>query len=443
MNATFTYAIRYWVQATCVSPMRTGNAANDMERILTTSTGQAMLQGASIAGAMKAWVKDPEKKELLFGSDENGEKESSVRITDALFDETVNAEFRPMVQIDAHTAAAKDKNKYDIALLPRDASCNFEIIWLGHRDAVYIKTDDEKKAITLSAEAAAAAINDCLSAIQSGEITFGAQRSNGFGRMNLTVKMREYDMTDPADRDAWLDERTDDTKSLELETRQPDGIVFDVEAHITSILIKASAPKREGKKSIQTHFSENGEPVLPGSSLKGAMRTHMQKIVPFLFPKEDASELITRLMGAMPMREQEIKAGKLNWTDAKLKEKPGTTVEVTRIRINRLTAGTIQKALITEQPIGGAWQWQIQVPADEKVGALLVLYALRDLGLGIYQLGGTKAVGRGTVDGITVGITEGEKQATLTVSEGKSTLEDAGGIVAGWETQMGGGEHDR
>ena len=458
MNASFTYAIRYWIEATCSSPIRTGNAANDIDRVLTLHTGQAMLQGASIAGAMRAWIKDEDKKTPLFGSEE---QEGTIRITDALFDHSSKITTRPRVHIDRDTSTVNEDNKFDIALVQSNAVCNFEIIWLGHKEAVFkeivvdesnrekedkgTKTGKKVKVVmqSPSAEDAAKLIEDCLNAIQSGEITFGAQRSNGFGRMTLSVKKRTFDMTVADDRNAWLNDSKEGTESVPLKPSRPGGIVFDVYAHIPSVLIKASAPKRKGKKSIQVHLSENNEPILPGSSLKGAMRAHMQRIAPFLsIPEKNVSQIMMNLMGNEPTDKGNTIAGKLIWTDAKLAEGTGKSGETTRIRINRLTAGTIQGALISEQPVCGDWHWSIQIPEKETTCALLVLYALRDLGLGIYQLGGTKAVGRGTVDKITVNISDSSNEATLRVEDGKASLEDAGDIVAKWETQKGGSEHE-
>lgn len=456
MRAAFTYAIRYWIEATCDSPMRTGNSANDIDQILTAQTGVAMLQGASIAGAMRAWIEDEQMQTLLFGSEK---KEGSIRITDALFDQKDIAGTRPRVQIDNRTATVN--NKFDIATLPSGAKCKFELLWLGHKDAVYTerkkqassggkqgeeanpKADTGKEKQSLGAEEAAKQIRDCLCAIEGGAITFGAQRSNGFGRMKLSVRKRAYDMMVANDRMAWLNDSEDGTEPVVLTPWQPEGIIFDVEAYIPSILIKASAPERRKGQTVQVHYRENEEPILPGSSLKGAMRAHMQRIAPFLFPGLNIPAMMTSLLGNTPKKEETAVAGKLIWTDAMLAKNRNRRVrETTRIRLNRLTSGPIQRALITEESICGDWQWRIRIPSSNPAGAMLVLYALRDLGLGIYQLGGTKGIGRGTVDRITVKISNGTNEAALKVEDGKTSLEDAGGIVAKWETQMGGSKHE-
>lgn len=416
MKASFTYAIRYLVNATCVSPLRTGNADNDIDRILTTPEGLAMVQGASIAGAMKAWLgsTDPE---ALFGDEEI---ESAVSVSDAVFTDGTVASTRPRVPIDQHTGTSA--NKFDIAGLPTGAVCSFEVLWRGSKE---------------DAPSAAQKLEQCFSAIASGEITFGAQRSNGYGRMNITVHKCSYDLFDRDDRLAWLDDRVHKKELVALGRLAEKDIVFDVEADIDAILVKSAAPIRKGEKSVQIQFTENGIPILPGSSLKGAMCAHIRRIADFLSVSRQELDM---LLG------REARGGtdtgvccKPIWTDATADVNTKRII-ITRIRINRITGSVMQGHLISEEPVSGRWQWQISVPAKEQRGAMLVLYALRDLGLGLYQLGGTQAVGRGAVRRLTVGIRSGEQEAVFSVDRQTPHLEDPDGIVSNWEEMMGGAQ---
>ena len=418
MNASFTYAIRYEVNAVCAAPLRTGNAGNDIERVLTTADGFAMLQGTSIAGALKAWLGDSLSAAEIFG---DKDRESAARVSDAIFDVGSVAVSRPRVNIDPQFGTSA--NKYDVAGLPAGAKCSFEILWRG----------DEA-----SSASAAESIESCLAAVQHGDITFGAQRSNGYGRMTLTVQKKCYNMFDKDDRTAWLEDRMDGAVPVNLQAYAAKDIVFDIKADIESILIKASAPERRGeKKNVQIHFSEGGVPILPGSSLKGAMRAQMTRTAPFFSVTQGE---LDALLGRMAQGEDNGLAGKLVWTDAVADEKTRCAITVTRIRINRITGGVLQQSLITEEPVSGHWRWQIHVPADQKRGAMLVLYALRDLGLGLYQLGGTQAVGRGAVQRLTVNIHSGENSAVFSANSKARQLDlnDPDGIVAEWEEAMGG-----
>ena len=55
--AVFSYAVKYWVTGTCMSPLRTSNEHGETEHVLRTADGQAFIQAPSLAGAMKHWLK--------------------------------------------------------------------------------------------------------------------------------------------------------------------------------------------------------------------------------------------------------------------------------------------------------------------------------------------------------------------------------------------------
>ncbi|MCR5552380.1 MAG: hypothetical protein K6F19_04590 [Oscillospiraceae bacterium] len=433
MKASFSYAIRYRITATCRSPLRTGDAANNPDRILTTHEGFAMLPGSSIAGAMKAWLGRDQRTAALFGSQK---QESAVRISDALFREEDLAVTRPRIRIDRETGAAADEAKFDVTALPAGSVCSFELLWRGKKE---------------EARSAAEIIERCLGAVNSGEISFGAQKNNGYGQMSLEITASEYDLFQKQDRLAWLDDRPNRKRTVTPPKNEMTDIVFSVEKCHAAVLVKAAAARRDDKKSIQTQFKENGRTIIPSSSLKGVMRTHMELIAPFLSVSEDT---LTALFGKVPSREekqkklfgteeqkQEASAGRILWTDATPDEQTEKSVLATRIRINKLTAGVLRRALITEEPVTGDWRWKIHVPADEKLGSLLTLYALRDLGLGMYQLGGTKSIGRGTVTELSVKILCGKQEAALSVANGTVRLEDRDGLIEDWEATVGGNEH--
>lgn len=420
MRASFTRAVRYWVTAECTSPLRTGSANGSVDLVLLTHTGRVMLQASSIVGAMRAWYdrQSNGQSKALFGSPE---QESPLRVSDALFRDKDEMVTRPRVRMNGATSTVDESAKFDVACLPTGAVCEFDLCWRGDgNDRV---------------QAAAQDIEACLSAIDQGNILFGAQKSNGFGRMKLTVERRLYDLFNPADRAAWLDDARDG-EIITLGEAAPGCVIFDVRMRTDTMLVRAAVPLREdGESSVTVHMEENGKLLLPGSSIKGSVRAHMQRIAPFMGATPEA---LDALMGrdARAGDDSGI-AGKLLFSDGELFE-PQKTIEQARVRINRLTSGVIRKALVMEQPVGGIWRWQVQAPTKEPVGCLLLLYALRDLGLGIYQLGGTKAIGRGVAREIEIVVRAEHKEASLRVADGQVTLEDAHGLFASWEAQSGG-----
>lgn len=414
MKATFNCAVRYWVTAVCKSPFRTGNMENDPEQVLLSLDGRPLLQGSSIAGALRAWKTKLRPDSSLFGDQD---KESAIQVSDALFARSTVSVNRPRICVDGHSGTVTTQ-KFDVAGLPTGSECSFEILWKGFA---------EQK------EEAKAAIEDRLCAVNAGDITFGAQRSNGYGRMWLSVKRREYDMTNSADRQAWRDD-TNDGSPLELRKAVTEDLVLEVTADIASLLVKASTSiRRKGQDgqdySVQIHFQENGEPTLPASSVKGAVKAHMAYIAKFCGV---SSKELESWFGREARDSDQGLAGQLVWTDGHLIDNKKKE-EVKRIRINRITGGIMGRALLTEEPVRGIWKWEIRVPSDFQKAILPILYALRDLGLGIYQLGGTQSVGRGIVREITVNISAANETACLHVKDGTVTLEDPHGFISGLE----------
>ena len=70
MAVTYTYAVRYEVEAICRTPLRTGGTDGDPETILESWDGTALLQGSSLAGALRGWLAaaDVGMAETLLGS---------------------------------------------------------------------------------------------------------------------------------------------------------------------------------------------------------------------------------------------------------------------------------------------------------------------------------------------------------------------------------------
>ena len=85
MAATYTYAVRYEAEARCSTPLRTGGSDGDTEQILRSWDGTALLQGSSIAGALREHLAalDPDMAEKLFGSQKQSGR---LIVSDGVFD---------------------------------------------------------------------------------------------------------------------------------------------------------------------------------------------------------------------------------------------------------------------------------------------------------------------------------------------------------------------
>lgn len=418
MKATFTYAVRYRVTAVCQTPLRTGGADGDTESVLRDSHNKAFLQGTSIAGALKEWLNSEASSDLAESLLGSSQAAGRLVISDALFED--DAQYvRPRLRIDHAAGSAADHGKFDVAHIGVGAKLHFSLTWLGTKEYV-----DELKTV-----------EHMLSALNSGSIRLGAQKSNGFGRVTLTASKRIFDMTDTADRRAWLDD-VDDGAALTLpeEGSECSKVCFTVTGWMDSVLVRAAAAQQEEKGSYIPNLVEGGSPVIPGSSVKGAVRARAEVIAAAVGLD---SVLIQNLFGREAEGEDNGKPGQVWFKDVQMKE--NNKKKITRIRINKFTGGVARGGLFKEEPVSGAVELHITAPNDP-VDCALLLYALRDLGAGLYNLGSGGAIGRGymTKCAIKAEAPDG-RRATLTFDTPLvCSLDDPNGLAAEWLEAWGG-----
>ncbi len=464
VKATFTYAVCYQVQAECLSPLRTGGADGNTELVLIGSNGQPLVQGSSLAGALRAWVQQARgtaAAEALFGSQNRA---GHLIVSEGKFSKNPAQSVRPRLRIDPKTGSAAERQKFDLAQLNAGAQFDFTLTWLGQ---------GENKAELKTLE-------EALSALDGGAIRLGAQKNNGFGRVKLAIQKRTYDMTQEQDRTAWLAEpRLEQERDRQGGAKPRTGrhevpevplegkcrltakeqrkwetlsslppvvdthrVTFTVTGQADSILVKSAAAEyKDSEKengSYIPNLTENGVPILPGSSVKGAVRAQAERIAQCT----GRAELTEALFGRESRDEDNGQAGKVRFDDVQLdKAQPK---QISRIRINRLTGGVIHQGLFVEEPLYSQVTLTITAPPDCKVGCALLLYALRDLGLGLYNLGSGGSIGRGYLRVEQIAVQRGNSRATLTFSDNEGcTVSDPDELVAEWMNAWQGGTECR
>ena len=429
MKAAFWYAARYRVEARCLSPLRTGGTDGDSETVLTGPDGVCFVQGSSLAGAFRGWLEEDGEHmtlaEPLFGSQKGS---GSLIVSDGRFDMAAQVSTRPRLRINAETGSADPGGKFDIAQVNTGADFVFELVWLGQEEA--------PKQLQ--------AIEAMLAAMDAGQIRLGAQKNNGFGKVGLTVTRQFYDMRRPEDRTAWL-EGIDRGQPFALPEVVPDRrVYFILTGQIDGLLVKSSArlPKEERKDkqkadenkkgkdkgSYTPNLTENNVPVLPGSSIKGAVRAQAERIAKSI---DLDGKLVSNLFGNAPDAETG-RAGRVMVEDLRLDQ--AQTRKISRIRINRFTGGVIRQGLLMEEPLSTPVRLELSVRQGSDVECALLLYALRDLGLGLYNLGSGGAIGRGyvNVSEIAVAGPQGKLAALHFDEERSCRLDDPDDLVAGW-----------
>ena len=425
MKATFTYAARYQITAICQTPLRTGGSDGDRSAVLRDGQNRAFLQGTSVAGAFRAWLEEhtsPELTERLLGSQK---MTGHLIVSDALFNLDAEQYTRPRLRINPATGDVKrkddkgkpDNGKFDMAHIGAGACLIFSLTWLGDRE--HLEELDT--------------VEQLLAALHSGDIRLGAQKSNGFGRVALTVTKRLFDMTDPEARQAWLDD-ADDGTALELpEVMDTRRVTFTVTGQADSILIRAASNQQTDSGSYTPNLFEGGRPILPGSSVKGAVRARAESIAKAVNLDE---VWLQELFGRNADKTDNGKPGRVWFEDVRLDDNKR---KITRIRINKLTGGVVRGGLFKEEPVSSAVKLTVSAP-NEPLACALLLYALRDLGMGLYNLGSGGSIGRGyvTVHAIEAAAPDGRRAMLAFDGLLACSLDDPDGLAAEWLEAWGG-----
>ncbi|MDM8201577.1 RAMP superfamily CRISPR-associated protein [Allofournierella massiliensis] len=418
MGAKFDYAVRYSVRACCESPLRTGGENNEMEAVLRYPDGRAFVQGASLAGALRSWLEQQNAAmaEQLFGSQKQA---GQLVVSDGVFEDSEQQIMRPRLKINGATGTAKDGGKFDVAAIGAGSRFGFELVWMGWQT--------QADALRW--------IEQMLAALHQQEIRLGAQKTNGFGAVSLNVKKREFRMNNADDRTAWLENHPAEQEIALPQVQHREFVCFTVKAKADRVLIMAAERElREENQAVTVNLSENGEAIIPASSLKGAIRARAWVIAQYL----GCESLVEQMFGtAADGPEKELQAGSIILQDVKLSR--AVRQEVKRIRINKFTGGVIQRGLLTQEPISGEIRFDIKIPAEQTEGCGLLLFALRDLGMGLYNIGSGGSIGRGylNVHAVEAETPEGHTGRMEFSSEGTCKLVDPDKTLEHWIQAVG------
>lgn len=425
MDASFCLAVRYDITAQCSSPLRTGNADGEIAAVLLTNDGTPFIQGSSIAGALRDFLKQsfPKQKDIvdeMCGIESVG---SELIVSDGLFEKGTESAVRPRLRIDPGTGSAADGGKFNVAHVAPQSKFHFHII---------LTARDRENSFELKTEM----LEKALAAMNAGTVRLGAQQSNGFGEVRLSAKKRKFDMRKEEDRRAWLENA--EGQPFELAAFS-DGryIRFTLCGHTDGMLVRSEETRVENsaekRAEVTTFLKENGKAVIPGSSIKGAVRAQAVRIAPHI-GLSDAD--IIRLFGCADVDGDRNggQPGRLRFHDAYFADGMHEK-KCTRIRINRFTGGVMDKALFSEDVTCGKMVVSVDVPEDEVQGCRLVAFVLRDLGLGLLPLGSGAGIGRGILKAEVLNIEspDGRKVKVSFGEDSRVTVSDDGQLLAEWQ----------
>lgn len=396
---------------------------------------QALLTGASIAGALRAYLReytggyglpDEDLSARLFGKIEGRESYQSWLMVEDARSQPVGVELRDGVAIHPVTRTAEDKKKYDIELL--QAGTTFDI---GFELLLTEANQDVLPALAVA-----------LRGLQNSEIFLGQRKRRGFGQCHVADwQVRRYDLRTTKGLVNWLDDDRlcvisgADIVALlnvkEATARIQDArSAFMVDAKFTvpgSLLIRSGSGTPGEPDMVHLRSQRHGRDasILSGTSLAGAIRARALRIANTIWPENavQATYLIDETFGRriqgsdddptgsrLIVREAEIVRG------AEDQPQPARSLVQSRVKLDRFTGGSYPQALFSQEPIIGSDDTWVQIKLElrqrvtdpealrqAQVGLLLLV--LKDLWTGDLPLGGESSVGRGRLRG---------QEATLT-----------------------------
>jgi len=415
-----------------ISPTSIGSGDGDHSDtdVLRDSDGMPFIPATSFMGVLRHSMKLKEN-----GHDKNLEKfwgyskgsngrQSAVNCSDLTLcnDDKAEVVIRDGVKICNKTGIAVDGSKYD-----------YEVIEPGAKFKLYLEIDIQESKKRESDETFLAFAKSMLKTIcqrlENEDVYIGAKTNSGLGRIKLTDdKIYEFNFKNNKKDVMWWLKRGDrdfsskppaPLDSNDIGTFDLTGTRFCINAtfNLKDSLIIRTYPAGTGDQPDAVHIKSAKGPVIPGTSLKGAIRSRAERILNTL---GKPCTILTELFGDVCEKSKTSSKGRIRIDEVVL---PRFVAETqARIKIDRFTGGTIGGALFDTMPLfnpdfkgsgnmGEKVEFVTITIRDYKPHeAGLMLLVLKDLWTGDLVVGGEKAIGRGVFEGESATISfDGEK----------------------------------
>lgn len=399
------------------SPLHIGDDDDDL---LLDDQGRPFLPGTSWAGACRAYLRDlglEEKAQELFGNAarQNERHPSKLIFSDGVCVAMQPFDVRPRVALDGASKTVR-RNKFEQITVSAGAEFRVKLI---------LRTDTEEDKDY---------VEQMLDALHRGYIRLGKYKSIGGGQFTISdASYVHYDCTQREDLEAYVHQsKPKGTWEPNSKRDHPELLTFVVTGSTSSPLLIAGAYPNDSQKPdrspIQALYNGKMQYILPGSSLKGALRHRVQRIA--------------RLTGVPQAVVEHMFNGRLLLEDVVL-EHPRTKVYC-RVAIDPLTGGSKESALTDEETVSGQFTLNMAYrynpsSTEDKTAVALLLFALRDLAWKRFNLGSGFAIGRGDLSLAKAEMKYKEKRVVFDFQ--KQTLHDESGWMDGlqqaFETSKG------
>jgi len=430
----------------------------DMPLLRDRSGGGPLLAGASIAGALRSYLRERELgfgreetasslSSLLFGrvrEDEDEEGIQSPLIVEDSFGKTRKIEIRDGVRLDPSSRTAADQAKFDVELWRAgiEFPVRMELCICELRDAD--PQADLRRALI-----------SALCGFIDGSITLGARKRRGYGRVTASGwRVRQYDMKKADGVIQWLaygarplgPEYTVEPSALgeaigaEAVPDRRRLLRIKVKLGLEGTMLIRSAGSTGDMEPDMVHIHSMGSdgilhPVVPGTSLAGALRARALRIASLQTDRDRAKQMIDGLFGSSRVTDaasEEPIASRVEVSESRI-DGGVTNLVQGRVSIDRFTGGAREGRLFNEQPVFGSentvFETSITVkdPSPWERGLMILL--LKDLWTGDLPIGGEVSVGRGRLAGREARLAFDNDTSTITETACGLNVTDPSGLL--------------
>ncbi len=410
--------LKYEIEAVTRGPLHIGGYLGGTDEVLIDpKDNQPFIQASTLAGFLRSvsaaeWG-DQITAELFGDShDSNSEKSgnSRVKVTDGTMKPgRIKMELRPNVRIDRKTGTAGNEKgsgqKFETTYVSEGTEFGFTLY-------LYTKKEEPSQQSEFETVLGIMKADDAMG---GNGARIGSKKSSGAGGFDATkIRRCIYDMTVEEDRKAWI--KGDNPSTCDDILSELSPIISDCKYVIKvsavtegPIQVRGIAVNEFGSNAPDSENMTNGNNqfILPGSSIRGAIRSRMEMIADYM----NKDQVIQNAFGYMADKHQDSRSGNLYFQDVLFKEKDQIKIQGNplrhRIHIDKFTGGVMSRTLFSEKNASGETEIIIRIldryDPDATLG--LLLFALRDLASNLYNFGNGYATGKGFLKVSSIQIT--------------------------------------
>lgn len=400
--------IYYAVHIKMLSPLSISNGESELTDadVLVDEKGDPFIPGTSLAGAFRNNLEFDKKTDCVMGYSNEEEGRMSRLFIQDIYLEHAKRSSRDGVRL-GEDKTVIDGGKYDREIVETGASG-----WLFMELLL-------REGIDETGMGDQEAVRTVLYHLHNGDIRIGAKKNRGMGRVEISEIYEKHFQDENVD--AWL-EFMEDPNRIEHYRKEDQIVTFEQWREGKKFgedrFLKITVPlELEGGISIRKYSAEpgkadyehitcNGDPVIPGNSWNGAIRSRMREFLSMLqIPA--GNDYLDEWFGYVDVKKKDDtnegyvreKASQSKVVIGESILKGSRKVPMTRTKINRFSAAASDGALYQELSyFGGKTELEIMVDnrmKDREAFLALLGFVLKDIEKGYLAVGGQTAVGRG------------------------------------------------